>query len=52
MRWTIETAEAVLRLRAVYLSGDLDSYWDFHIQQDQQRLYPTWQAIPEPAHKP
>ena len=27
MRWTIETAEAVQRLRAVYLSGDLDCYW-------------------------
>ena len=52
MRWTIDTAEAVLRLRAVYLSGDLDSYWEFHVQQDQQRLYPTWQAIPEPAQQP
>jgi len=30
MRWTIETAEAVLRLRAIYLSGDLDPYWEFY----------------------
>jgi hypothetical protein len=52
MRWTPETAEALLRLRAVYLSGDLDAYWESHIQQDQRRLYPTWQAIPEPAQQP
>ena len=44
MRWTPETAEALLRLRAVYLSGDLNAYWEFHIQQDQQRLYPTWHS--------
>jgi len=44
MRWTPETAEALLRLRAVYLSGDLDDYWEFHIKQDQRRLYPTWHS--------
>jgi hypothetical protein len=45
MRWTPQTAEALLRLRAVYLSGDLDDYWQFHIKQDQQRLYPAWQLV-------
>ena len=44
MRWTPETAEALLRLRAVYLSGDLDAYWEFHIQRDQQRLRPPWEV--------
>jgi hypothetical protein len=44
MRWTPETAEALLRLRAIYLSGDLDAYWGFHIQQDQRRLYPIWHS--------
>lgn len=44
MRWTPETAEALLRLRALHLSGDLDRYWDFHVQRDQQRLYPPWQV--------
>ncbi|MGB8881519.1 MAG: ISKra4 family transposase, partial [Solirubrobacteraceae bacterium] len=44
MRWTPETAEALLRLRATYLSGDLDAYWEFHIQQDQERLHPRWQV--------
>jgi hypothetical protein len=45
MRWTIDTAEALLRLRATYLSGDLDSYWQFHITRDQQRLNPRWQVV-------
>ncbi|MCA1699265.1 MAG: ISKra4 family transposase [Actinobacteria bacterium] len=46
MRWTPETAEALLRLRAAYLSGDLDDYWKFHIQQDQERLHhkTQWQV--------
>jgi hypothetical protein len=39
MRWTPQMAEALLRLRAVYLSNDLDAYWEFHVQQEQQRLY-------------
>lgn len=38
MRWRVST-EAMLRMRAVYLSGDLDEYWDFHIAEDQKRLY-------------
>ena len=47
MRWTPETAEALLRLRAVYLSGDLDAYWEFHIKRDQKRLYrrDEWQLV-------
>jgi len=44
MRWTLETAESLLRLRAIYLSSDLNSYWAFHIRQDQQRQYPSWQV--------
>ncbi len=49
MRWTIPTAEALLKLRATHLSGDLQDYWEHHIQQDQQRLYQrdAWQ--PEPS---
>jgi hypothetical protein len=45
MRWTLETAEALLRLRAIHLSGDLTDYRDFHATCDQQRLYPDWQVV-------
>jgi hypothetical protein len=39
MRWTIKTAEAMVKMRAAYLSGDFDEYWDYHIAQDQKRLH-------------
>lgn len=39
MRWTPAGAEAMLKLRALKLSGDLDDYWQFHLCQDQKRLY-------------
>lgn len=49
MRWTIQGAEAMVRLRAVYLSGDFDDYWAFHIRQEQHRLYPPdrWRVVEE-----
>jgi hypothetical protein len=39
MRWTARMAEAMVKMRALYLSDDLDDYWDFHIAQEQERLY-------------
>jgi hypothetical protein len=47
MRWKQPTAEAVLKLRALYLSGDFQQYWDFHVKQEQNRLRgnKTWRAI-------
>ena len=45
MRWTEQMAEAIVQLRAIYLSGDFDRYWQFHIDQDQRRLYPSWTVV-------
>jgi hypothetical protein len=39
MRWTQRTAEAMVKMRATYLSGDFDDYWIFHVDQEQNRLY-------------
>jgi hypothetical protein len=48
MRWTAAMAEAIVQLRAIYLSGDFDLYWQFHIEQDQRRLYPdVWSVVPK-----
>jgi hypothetical protein len=48
MRWTEQMAEAIVQLRAIYLSGDFDPYWQFHIEQDQRRLYPdVWAVVPK-----
>ena len=32
---------------AVYLSKDFEEYWDWHISQDQERLYPKarWEPV-------
>jgi len=48
MRWTEQMAEAIVQLRAICLSGDFDHYWQFHIEQDQRRLYPAvWSVVPK-----
>lgn len=36
-RWSLRGAEAVLRLRSLYISGDWHQYWKFHLQQERQR---------------
>jgi hypothetical protein len=46
MRWTEEMAEAIVQLRAIYLSGDFDAYWSFHIEKDQNRIHPhQWSVV-------
>ena len=47
MRWTKAGAQAVLDLRAVRLNGHWDRYWQFHRQQQHQRLYGTSVPVPE-----
>ena len=36
-RWGLERAEAVLKARALRISGDLDAYWDFHKRREMER---------------
>jgi hypothetical protein len=36
-RWGLEGGEAVLKLRALYINGDFDAYWDFRENQEYQR---------------
>jgi hypothetical protein len=46
MRWTRRMAEAMVKMRALYLSGDLDEYWDYHVEKEQQRLYSIkWKTV-------
>jgi len=39
MRWTVPGAEAVLQLRALYLNGDWDAYWQHHMQCEYERRF-------------
>jgi len=36
-RWTLDGAEAVLRLRALRASGDFDAYWQLHLREELRR---------------
>lgn len=40
MRWTVEGAQSLLHLRALYLNGDWKAFVAHRIQAEQQRLYP------------
>lgn len=39
-RWRLDTAQAVLNLRAITINGDFPQYWRHHQQQEHQRAYP------------
>ena len=45
-RWGLDTAEAVLKIRALLANGDFDAYWAYHLQQEHQRNH---QASYQPA---
>jgi len=36
-RWSLPGAQAMLWMRAINASGDLDAYWNYHIQQEHHR---------------
>jgi len=38
-RWGMDSAESVLRLRALRSSGDFEPYWAFHLKQEFQRRH-------------
>jgi hypothetical protein len=39
MRWQPDGAQAMLNLRATYLNGEWDSFWSYHVEQEDERLY-------------
>jgi hypothetical protein len=36
-RWTVDTAEAILKLRALQANGDFHAYWTYHLQREHER---------------
>ena len=38
-RWSLDGAEAILRLRALRVSGDFEDYMAFHRRQERKRNY-------------
>ena len=47
MRWSEDGAEAMVKLRATYLSGDFEEFWAFHVRAEQERLHPPglWRPL-------
>ncbi len=39
-RWGTDTAEAILKLRALHANDDFDAYWTYHLQREHQRNHP------------
>jgi hypothetical protein len=38
-RWSLNGAEAILKLRALRTNGDWDTYYDYHLTQEQERIH-------------
>jgi hypothetical protein len=38
-RWGLDTAEAILKIRALHANHDFDAYWTCHLQRERQRNY-------------
>ena len=54
-RWSLDGAEAVLRLRALRTNGDFDAYWQFHLAQEYERTHVARYAagnVPNPLGVP
>jgi len=39
MRWSKKGADATLALRAIYLNGDFENYFEYFIEKERKRLY-------------
>jgi len=39
MRWVPSGAQAMLDLRGTYLNGEWNDFWEYHVEQEDQRLY-------------
>ena len=40
-RWGTETADAILKLRAIIANGDFDAYWHWHLDREHERNHPA-----------
>jgi hypothetical protein len=47
MRWTVAGAQAMLHLRATYLNGDWEAFYEYRIQEEQRRLYQSQEQEPQ-----
>jgi hypothetical protein len=48
-RWGLQSAEAVLKLRSLNSSGDLEAYWVFHTAREYERQHPNHYGMKKAA---
>jgi hypothetical protein len=51
-RWSVQGAEAILKLRALRTNSDWPEYWNFHLTKERQRVHESRYAnnvIPKAA---
>ena len=48
-RWSLDGAEAVLKLRALEGNGDFDDYYDYPLRQQKQRDHGSRYQQPQPV---
>ncbi len=46
MRWSVAGAQAMLYVRATYLNGEWEAFWEHRIAQEQRRRYGPKAAEP------
>ncbi len=39
VRWGLDGAEAILKLRALTASGDFEPYWHYHLRREHERIH-------------
>ena len=49
-RWSVEGAEAVLKLRAIISNGDWHNYWRYHLDKEHQRIHASRYANNQIPH--
>jgi hypothetical protein len=50
-RWSLDGAEAVLRLRALWTNGDFEPYWVFHLHREYERNHASrLGSVAQPSH--
>lgn len=47
-RWGLQSAEAILKLRALTANGDFGKYWTFHLKHEHQRIHHAATATTSP----
>jgi hypothetical protein len=49
-RWSLDGAEAVLKMRAIISNHDFEEYWRYHLAHEHQRVHHSRYAVAAPRN--